>query len=247
VERLRAYYRLVIACGCVVNNYIDRGIDAHMKRTQKRPSVTGLIPLRNAVIYAMILGGLGFAALDLFTNPVTALLGVLGLFFYLVMYSIWKRKSVWGTVVGSVSGATPLTAGYTAVTGRLDAGAVILFLIMVMWQMPHFYAIAMFRLKDYKAAGIPVLPAKRGTYHTKLQILAYVAAFTVSASLLTLYGYTGYIFLVSMAVLGIIWFWKGVTGFKAISDVAWGRNMFGFSLLVLLSLSVLVSIGALLP
>jgi protoheme IX farnesyltransferase len=238
---------LVIACGCVANNYIDRGIDGHMKRTKKRPSVTGLISLKNAVIYAVILGGLGFSILGYYTNLVTTSLGVTGLFFYLVMYSIYKRRSVWGTVVGSVSGATPLAAGYTAVSGRLDSGAVILFLIMVCWQMPHFYAIAMFRLKDYRAANIPVLPAKAGMHHTKLQILAYVAAFTASASMLTVLGYTGYVFLAGVSLLGVLWFWKGVTGFRLVNDVAWARGMFFFSLTVLMALSGLIALGAVLP
>jgi protoheme IX farnesyltransferase len=238
---------LVIACGCVVNNYIDRGLDAHMKRTKLRASVTGVISLKNAIIYAVVLGVLGFTVLVLFTNLITTLLGVTGLFFYLVMYSIWKRRSAWGTVVGSVSGATPLTAGYTAVTGQLDSGAIILFLIMVCWQMPHFYAIAMFRLKEYQMASIPVLPAKAGIYHTKLQILAYVAAFTASASLLTIFGYTGYIFLAGTSLLGVLWFWKGLTGFKISNDVAWARGMFGFSLSVLTVLCGLIAVGSLLP
>jgi protoheme IX farnesyltransferase len=238
---------LIIACGCVINNYIDRGIDAHMKRTRKRPSVTGLISLRSAMIYALVLGGLGFVTLGLLTNLTTVLLGALGLFSYLVLYSVFKRRTSWGTVVGSISGATPLTAGYTALTGQVDSGAAILFLIMVCWQMPHFYAIAMFRLNDYLAAHIPVLPAERGMYHTKLQILAYVAAFTASASLLTVFGYTGYVFLIGVSVLGILWFWKGLTGFKLHNDTAWARGMFGFSLSVLLALSGLIALGAILP
>jgi protoheme IX farnesyltransferase len=238
---------LVIACGCVINNYIDRNIDRKMARTKQRALVTGQVRPRLAMIYAAGLGISGFAVLSLLTNRLTVAAGIVGLFFYLVMYSIWKRKAPIGTVVGSVSGATPIFAGYTAATDRFDTAAVLLFLAMVLWQMPHFYAIAMYRFKDYQQAGLPVLPVRKGMQRAKLEILIYVAAFTVAATALTLYHFTGYIYLVVMVVLGLIWFWKGAAGFKTLDDNKFGRKMFFFSLVVLLTFSTMVALGALLP
>lgn len=238
---------LVIACGCVINNYIDRGLDRHMARTKHRALVSGKIPSVNAVVYGVALGLIGFWLLLAFTNRLTAGLGALGLFFYLVMYSFWKRRSWLGTAVGSVSGATPITAGYTAVTGRVDSAAVILFLTMVCWQMPHFYAIAMYRLKDYRAAGLPVLPVKYGFRRTKIELLIYVAAFTAMAAMLTIRHYTGYIYMAVMLTLGLYWLQEGIAGFGAADETKWARRMFFLSLIALLVFCVSLSLGALLP
>jgi protoheme IX farnesyltransferase len=238
---------LVIACGCVINNYIDRGIDAVMTRTKNRALVTAQVPPRHAIIYGVSLGIIGFSVLIVFTNLPTTALGAIGLFFYLVLYSIWKRRSPVGTIVGSVSGATPIVAGYTAVTNHIDGAAVILFLSMVFWQMPHFYAIAMYRLRDYRAAGLPVMPLKKGMPATKRAIIAYTAAFTLAACSLTVFGYSGWVYLVIMASIGLRWLHKGLGGFSVTADDQWGRQMFLFSLLVLLVFCAALSVGALLP
>ena len=238
---------LVIACGCVINNYVDRDVDRRMARTKRRALVTGRIRPLPAIIYGTGLGIIGFWLLFTYTNRLTGLLGAIGLFFYLVMYGFWKRRSSMGTVVGSLSGAVPIAAGYTAVTDRFDRAALILFLVMVFWQMPHFYAIAMYRFKDYEAADLPVLPVKKGLRRTKLEILAYVLAFTIAAGLLTVFGYTGYVYLVVMLVLGGIWFAKGLGGFQTVDDKQWGRRMFMFSLVALLTLCLALSVGALFP
>jgi len=238
---------LVIASGCVVNNYIDRGIDSKMDRTHKRALVTGRISGREALLYAGILCVTGFTILIAYTNWLTAVAGLIGLVFYVVVYGIAKRLTVWGTVIGSISGAVPITAGYLAVSDELDTGALLLFLIMACWQMPHFYAIAMYRLDDYKAAGIPVLPAVRGIRHAKLKIMAYVVGFAAACTALTLTGYTGVIFLTVMLSISAVWFWKGYIGYKTNTDFAWAKRMFHFSLIVLLVFSFLLSFDWLLP
>jgi protoheme IX farnesyltransferase len=218
-----------------------------MARTRQRSLVTGKIPLRNALVYGIILGVIGFRLLLGFTNHLTALIGLIGLFFYLVMYSFWKRRSWLGTAVGSVSGATPITAGYTAVTGHFDTAALLLFLTMVFWQMPHFYAIAMYRFKDYQSAGLPVLPVKKGYRRTKLEILIYVTAFTLAAIGLTVRHYTGYIYMAVVLSAGLYWLQEGIAGFKTGDDEKWARHMFFLSLIVLLVLCAALSVGALLP
>jgi len=237
---------LIIACGCVINNYIDRGLDAKMARTKWRQKMIDRIGPARIILYGSVLGMVGFGLLLAFVNVLTVAVGAVGLFFYLVMYGVGKRQSTWGTVIGSVSGATPIVGGYTAVGGRLDGAALILFLAMALWQMPHFYAIAMYRYDDYRAAGLPVLPVKRGVHTAKIQILAYIAAFTIAAALLTAYGYTDKIYLATMLALGLAWFIKGAQGLQY-DDEHWARRMFRFSLAVLLVFSVAVAVGALIP
>lgn len=238
---------LIIASGCVFNNYMDRSIDKKMARTKKRALVQGIISGRNAIAYAIVLGVLGLSVLAVLVNVLTAVIGLLGLFFYVIVYGYWKRRSTLGTVVGSISGAVPPVAGYTAVTSQLDAAALILFLILVCWQMPHFYSIAIYRRKDYATAGLPVLPVKKGMHLTKIYILLYIAGFTAVASLLTVFGFTGYVYLTMAIALGLAWFWKGLAGFKVTDDVHWARGMFFFSLLVITVLSATISAEALLP
>jgi heme o synthase len=238
---------LVIACGCVINNFLDRGIDQKMARTEKRALATATLSSRPAIIYGVVLGVMGFAVLALYTNILTVAVGAVGLFFYLVMYSIGKRRSVYGTIIGSVSGATPILAGYTAATNQLDAAAWLLFLIMVCWQMPHFYAIAMYRLKDYRAAGLPVWPVARGNQETKIQIAAFILAFIATTLQLTARGYTSYVFMVIMVVVSAVWLQKALQGFKTADETKWAKQMFLFSLKVVLVLSIMLPLGVLLP
>lgn len=237
---------LVIASACVINNYIDRGIDAKMKRTKKRALVTGEIHGRRALVFASVLGGLGVLSL-LLTNVLSLLIALVGFVVYVIIYGIAKRRSPIGTVVGSISGAVPPVVGYCAASNRLDLGALLLFLIMVCWQMPHFYAIAIYRLKEYQAAGIPVLPAKKSIRHTTVQIVLYICAYLIATLLLSLSGYTGITYLVVMLPLSLVWLWRGVQGFTAPDVDHWARRMFGFSLIVLLGFSAMVSLDAFLP
>jgi protoheme IX farnesyltransferase len=237
----------VIGAGCVYNNYIDRDIDLKMARTKKRALVTRSIPVPAALAFGTVLLITGFTILAVWTNWLTVLVGVTGFFFYVAMYSVFKRTSVYGTLVGSVSGAIPPVAGYTAVTNNLDAGAWILFMILVAWQMPHFYAIAMFRFQDYKNAGLPVWPVKKGMHSTKVQITIWVALFTLAAACMTLKGYTGGIYLIGVLILGAVWLKKALAGFHTKDDATWAKGMFFFSLLVTLGIDALLAVGALLP
>jgi protoheme IX farnesyltransferase len=237
---------LIIASACVFNNYIDRGIDAKMKRTKKRATANGKISALSVNIYATILGVLGFAVLA-HTNLTTFLIGVLAFFSYVVLYGIAKRKTIHGTLVGTIPGAASLVAGYTAVSGRLDLATLLLFLILLTWQMAHFYSIAIFRLKDYKSAGLPVMPVVKGVKSTKLQIIAYIFVFIIVTIDLSFFGYTGLSFLFVMSGLGMYWLFKAIDGFKVRSDTKWARDMFGYSLIVLLVLSVMVSLNSFLP
>ena len=238
---------LVIASACSFNNYIDRGLDAKMTRTKRRALVQGAIRGRDALIFASILGLAGFLVLGLWVNAVVFGIGLAAFIDYIALYGLAKRRSVHGTLVGSIAGAAPVVAGYCTVTDRFDGGALILFLILALWQMPHFYAIAMYRFDDYKAAGLPVLPVKAGSRAAKTQIVLYITAFIAANVLLSIFGYTGYAYLIIMTLLGLSWLRLGLQGFKAANDKRWARQMFFYSLIIILSLSVMLSVGPLLP
>lgn len=233
---------LVIAAGCIFNNYFDRILDEKMERTKNRPLVQGVISIRNALIFGFVLSGLGFFLLAKYTNWITVALAALGLIVYVFLYTLLKSRTVYCTAIGSIAGAVPLLVGYTAVTGRLDFCAVILFMVMVTWQMPHFFAIAIYRLRDYEAAAIQVLPVKRGNAVTKVRMLLYVIAFTISAALLTLCGYTGYLYMIVALGLGVAWLLLSVKGFKAESDPRWARQMFKLSLVVITTLCIMIAV-----
>ena len=238
---------LVIAAACVMNNYIDRGIDQAMTRTKQRALVTGTISGRHALTFGVILLALGLTVLTYGTNWLTVAVGLTGFVVYVWPYSITKRHGRFGTIVGSIAGAMPPVAGYTAVTSHFDLAAVILFAILVLWQMPHFYAIAMYRLDDYTAANIPVLPARRGLAITRRRISFYITAFTVAVVSLSLFGYAGVTYAIVAGTLGLAWLGRGMRLAATTTDVQWARKMFGFSLLVLTGWCAVTSIAHWLP
>jgi protoheme IX farnesyltransferase len=238
---------LVIASACVFNNYIDRGIDSNMARTKKRALVVGSISAPKALIFGSILGAFGFLLLGLKTNALVVVIGVIAFVIYIAVYGFSKRHSVHSTLIGSIAGAAPIVAGYCAVTDRFNGAAIILFLILASWQMPHFYAIAMYRSKDYKAAGLPVLPVYKNMVAAKRQIIAYILVFIVSSSLLYFYGYSGYIYLIVSLALGLSWLYRGLSAYHTKDEVLWARQMFFFSLIVITGLSAMVAVSSILP
>jgi protoheme IX farnesyltransferase len=238
---------LIIASGCVFNNYIDRGIDAKMKRTKKRALVTGQISARTALMYASLLGVAGSVILGLWVNLLTLAVALFGLFFYVIVYGIGKRRTVHGTLIGSISGSVPPVVGYCGATNHLDGGALLLFIIMVFWQMPHFYAIAIYRSHEYATAGLPVLPVVKGIQVAKTQITSYIAAYVIAAMALSWFGYAGKTYLAVMLIAGVYWLWLAAKGFNTEDDNRWARKIFGTSLLVLVTFSVIISLDALLP
>ncbi|TEF35764.1 protoheme IX farnesyltransferase [Pseudomonas aeruginosa] len=234
---------LVVASGCVLNNCIDRDIDRHMERTRGRVTVTGQISLKAALAHGLVLGVAGFGLLWWRTNPLTTALAGFGYFVYVGLYSLWfKRRSQYGTLVGSLSGAMPPVVGYCAVSGQFDAGAASLLAIFCLWQMPHSYAIAIFRLKDYEAAGIPVLPVARGIAATKIHIVLYILAFMAATLALCLGGYAGYGYLLVAVAVSLWWLAIALTGYWTADDRVWARKLFAFSIIAITALSVMMSI-----
>ncbi|HEJ6928764.1 TPA: protoheme IX farnesyltransferase [Serratia marcescens] len=234
---------LVVASGCVFNNYIDRDIDKKMERTKNRVLVKGLIAPSVTLVYATALGIVGFALLYIAANPLAMWLAVMGFVVYVGVYSLYmKRHSVYGTLIGSLSGAAPPVIGYCAVTNEFDAGALILLAIFSLWQMPHSYAIAIFRFKDYQAANIPVLPVVKGISVAKNHITVYILAFMIATLMLTLVGYAGYKYLIVAAAVSVWWLGMALRGYKTENDSVWARKLFVFSIVAITSLSVMMSI-----
>lgn len=238
---------LVIGSACVVNNVLDRGIDQRMARTRRRATVVGRVSPRTAIIYAVVLAIVGYGLLAVSVNLLTIAIGAFGMIDYLVFYTWGKRHSVHGTLIGSLSGAAPMVAGYTVITARFDAGAWILLAIMIAWQMAHFFAIAIYRQDDYAAAGLPVLPVAHGVLVAKRQIMVYTVVFGVAVAWLGVAGYAGYVYRVGAVALAAWWLTIAVRGWRTTDDVAWAKAMFRWSLIVITGLSVLLAVGSVLP
>lgn len=238
---------LVIASACVVNNIIDRDIDKRMKRTSKREVASGTINVPKAIVFSVGLGLAGFILLFTLTNLLTFILGAIAYVWYVVIYGVAKRTTPFSTLIGGVPGALPPMAGYTALTGTIDLAAVLLFAILFFWQLPHFYAISIFRKDDYASANLPVWAVRYGIKSAKAQIFISVVLYAISVSLLTVFGYTGIVYLVLSSALSIYWIYKGTVLYNKKDDVKWAKTMFGISLLVLLAIIALISIGGFLP
>ena len=205
----------------------------------------GVIGAKPALIYSAALLGVGFVLLGLTTNSVTVLLGVIAYVSYVALYGWAKRTTKWSTLIGTLPGALPLVAGYTAVTERLDLTAAVIGVMMVLWQLGHFYAIAIFRRDDYAAAGLPVWSVAHGTASARTQLFVGVWLFVLSAPLLTLIGATGWTYAIAMTGIALWWAVKGLK--PAESDEKWARRMFFTSLWILLAMCLLIGIGGFLP
>ncbi len=218
---------LVIAGGCIMNNWYDVDIDPIMSRTKTRPTVTGSISLKNVLFLGISTTTLGLILL-LFTTVEAALIGFFGWFTYVVLYTMWsKRKYTLNTAIGSFSGAVPPLIGWAAIDPGLHMVAFVLFLTMFIWQTPHFLALAMKKSKEYKAANIPMLPVVHGFEFTKRQIVVYIACLLPLPFFLASLGTT---FMVIATLLNVGWLALGIRGFFAKNDLKWANMIFIYSL-----------------
>lgn len=230
---------LIIAGSAALNNLIDRDIDPVMTRTKSRPTVTGRFKASH--VLALALTFIVAGEVLLFSASFTAgLWGLAGIFSYVVLYSMWsKRRHVSNTVVGSISGAIPPLIGWAAIEPSLSVGAWALFLIMFIWQPPHFYALAMRRTEEYRAANIPMLPVVKGFARTKKSMLGWVLLlFPLPFLLMEL----GVVFIVLASLLNLGWLYLALRGFKAKDDLKWATGMFVYSLnyMTILFVSIII-------
>ncbi len=233
---------LVVASGCVFNNYVDRDIDCMMERTRNRVMARGLISPPVALAYASLLGLGGALILHFFTNDLALAFAIMGFIVYVGFYTLYlKINSEYGTIIGSLSGAAPPVIGYCAASGHFDLGAALLLLIFCLWQMPHSYAIAIFRFNDYKAADIPVLPVKRGITIAKRHIVGYIVAFTAAAISLYICDYAGIGFLIVTGLIGCYWLLVAIKDYSKANEIQWAKRLFIISILAITLLSVMTT------
>lgn len=235
---------LIMLGSCALNNFLDRDLDIQMNRTKNRPSADGTISPKVLFWYgtAICITGLLFL---LYANVLAAFLGLVGIFVYVIVYTKWlKRTSTLNTIVGGISGAVPPIVGWAGVTGGLEMGAWILFLILFFWQPPHFLALAMYRSEEYHAAGYKMLPGVSGFAVTKRQMLVWTAALVPTSLLLHSTGTVGFTYWIIALVLGIAWLALLIKGFFTNDDIKWAKQNFKFSLVYLTVISLVMVFNA---
>jgi heme o synthase len=234
---------LAVASGCVFNNCIDMDVDRKMSRTRNRVLASGVMSPGAAVRYAILLGMAGMALLHTATNGLCVAIVLIGLAIYVGVYSLGlKRRSSYAVLIGSLAGAAPPLAGYCAVTARFDTGALILLAVFVIWQIPHAYAVAVYRREDFASAGIPALTVKRDVTTAKRHILIATIAFALAATMPSIGGFTGSRFLIVAATLGLVWLGMAWQGFGVSDDKRWARHLFLFSIVSITVLSVMMAV-----
>ncbi|WJG09338.1 heme o synthase [Aliiglaciecola sp. LCG003] len=229
---------LLSSAAAVINHVVDRNIDRKMARTFNRPVTKGKISPKRALIFALVLGVAGYICLELWVNRLTAVLTLASLVGYAVVYTMYlKRATPQNIVIGGLAGAAPPLLGWTAVTGEIHPYALLLVLIVFTWTPPHFWALAIHRVKDYAKAEIPMLPVTHGVEFTKTSVLLYTLLLTIVCLLPYLTGMSGVIYLVSSLILnaGFMYYaWK----LKFAGDETTPMKTFGFSIFHLMILFV---------
>lgn len=226
---------LIIASACIFNNFVDRKADQKMERTKGRPLAAALIPSHNALLLASLSLTLG-ALLLLLTSQGAAILSLVGFAIYLFVYTPLKYKTHYATLIGSIAGAIPPVVGYYVGAGALNMTACLLFLLLVTWQMPHFYAISLFRFDEYQAAQIPLLPHVKGVVATKRQMALYIIAFLACAFCLTSFSP---LFCLSTMALGLGWLLLALRK----DEGGWAKKMFFYSLAMIFFVSLAVCLS----
>ena len=195
---------LAAASAAVGNHIVDRRIDGQMGRTRGRPLPQGRVSLPQASCLAVLMGVSSFALLALYVNPLTAVLTILSLVGYGFVYSMWlKHKTPQNIVIGGAAGAAPPVLGWSAVTGTVEPHALLLFLIVFVWTPPHFWALALHRLEEYRKAEIPMLPVTHGVACTRIHIMLYTVLTVIASILPVLFYLSGFLYLLAATLLNI--------------------------------------------
>jgi heme o synthase len=220
---------LSAASANTINCYLDRDIDLLMRRTARRPLPAHRVEPGRALWFGLALGAGGFAWLALTVNLLAALLATFAILFYVFVYTLGlKRRSTQNIVIGGAAGAMPVLVGWAAVTGKVEIPALVLFAIVFYWTPPHFWALSMRYADDYRAAGVPMLPAVRGGRETSHQILYYTVLLVALTLLMFPAGRMGPIYLVSALVLGAVFIWRAARLWNRTSGTE-GFSLFKFS------------------
>jgi protoheme IX farnesyltransferase len=237
---------LAAGSGNAINMYLDRDIDAVMRRTRRRPLPAHAIAPERALRFGFVLGAIAFYFLAVTVNVLAATLALSAIAFYVFVYTMWlKRSTAQNIVIGGAAGAVPALVGWAAVTGTIAWPAVVLFAIVFVWTPPHFWALAMRYTGDYAAAGVPMLPVVRGETETRRQILLYSSALFASTLVLVPVGHMGPVYLVTAVVLGGSFVYRALLLWHR-PDAARPRRLFSFSIVYLAALFAAVGVDAVL-
>ncbi|MBN2114933.1 MAG: protoheme IX farnesyltransferase [Anaerolineales bacterium] len=225
-----------------LNQYIDRELDKNMQRTAKRPLADGRLTNAEGLAFGLALSLISYYVLACFVNGLAALLSLAGIVYYVILYSLWlKKATVQNIVIGGGAGAIPPLVGYAAATGHLDWTALILFAIIFMWTPPHFWALAIVRMRDYERAGVPMLPVVRGEMETRRQIFIYTIELIVVTLLLPILQLAGIVYLVSALVLGAALIYAAWAVWKQGGNkVAWRMYKWSSTYLVFIFLAIMI-------
>ncbi|GGA97759.1 protoheme IX farnesyltransferase [Macrococcus hajekii] len=229
---------LIMGGSCALNNFYDQDIDALMPSKMNRPSVTGKINSRQLLILSLVLMVLGEALL-FSINMTTGLIGFLGIFGYVILYSVWsKRHLVSNTIIGSFPGAVPPLIGWACIDPHLSTTAWMLFIIMFAWQPAHFYALAIKRKDEYGLANIPMLPTVKGFSRTRLGMLFWVLILLPTPFLMP---ELGTVFISLATLLNVCWLLLALSGFRSgVKEAKWAMQMFIYSLNYLMIFFVMI-------
>ncbi len=196
---------MAAGAAAAINHLVDQKIDAKMKRTEDRPLPSGELNSLQVLVFAVILGSIAMLILYFFVNPLTAMLTFFSLIGYAVIYTMYlKRATPQNIVIGGAAGAAPPLLGWVAMTGQLEADAMLLFLIIYVWTPPHFWALAIHRAEDYAKADIPMLPVTHGIEFTRWHIFFYTLLLIIVTTLPYLTGMSGLFYLVGVTVLNLV-------------------------------------------
>ncbi len=233
---------LASGSAAAINHLLDQRIDAVMVRTRNRPLPQGDLAERQVLVFALALGALSMLILVVWVNKLTAALTFISLIGYAIVYTAWlKRATPQNIVIGGAAGAAPPLLGWTAVTGSVDPGAVLLFLIIFVWTPPHFWALAIHRRLDYAAVGMPMLPVTHGNAFTRWHILFYTILLVLVTTLPYLTGMSNLLYLAGVSVLnlGFLWYaWRLLQAGDSVEGEVLPMQTFGYSVIYLMLLFV---------
>jgi heme o synthase len=233
---------LVAGAAAAFNCLVEQGIDAKMARTSWRPTAKGQLSNTETLIFSAALCTLGSVILYVFVNPLTVWLTLATFVGYAVIYTVvLKPATPQNIVIGGASGAMPPVLGWAAVTGEVGAESLILCLIIFLWTPPHFWALALYRVEDYRKAGLPMLPVTHGSEFTRLHVFLYTLILFAATLLPYIAGMSGLIYLASAVVLGAIFIVYAWQLWREYSE-ALARKTFRFSIwhLMLLFAALLI-------
>jgi heme o synthase len=235
---------LIVASANTLNMYLEGDVDALMTRTRNRPIPSGRLAPEIALWFGLALALVGLPMLALLVNPVTAFIGAFALASYVLVYTPMKRVSPTAVWIGAVPGAAPPLMGYTGMTGQVTASALAIFLLLFVWQIPHFHAIAIFRAEEYERAGLKVLPVVSGLEYTKFSIVALLILQLFVSAFPAFTGLGGRAYMAVATVLGAVYVGWGLYGLRPSAGTKWARSLFFASMPYLLVLYGVLVAGA---